>query len=167
VFNLLGPITNPAGATHQVIGVFQPELTRKLADVLALLGTPAAMVVHGSGLDELTVCGETVVSHLAQGEVRDFTLRPEEVGLPEYPQSALVGGDARENAEITRAVLTGRGTPAQRDVVALNAGAGLYLAGKSDDLSGGVRLARDILTSGAAWTILERYGAWTRGEVRA
>lgn len=165
VFNVLGPITNPAGATHQVIGVFLPDLTHKLAEVLRLLGSEAAMVVHGSGLDELTVCGPTVVSELRGGEVRDYTLRPEELGLARHERGELAGGDAHENAAITRAILQGRGTPAQRDVVALNAGAGLYLAGKAPDLRAGVDLARAILAGGAAWEKLQTYAAWTRGEV--
>ncbi|PYE55212.1 anthranilate phosphoribosyltransferase [Deinococcus yavapaiensis] len=167
VFNVLGPITNPAGATHQVVGVFSPSLTRKLAEVLALLGTSGAMVVHGAGLDELTVCGPTTVSELRGGVVRDFLLHPEDVGLPQHDAALLAGNGPDENARITKAILQGHGTPAQRDVVALNAGAGLYLAGKASDLRGGVTLALDVLSSGAAWEKLERYAAWTRGEVPA
>ncbi|WP_041231077.1 anthranilate phosphoribosyltransferase [Deinococcus peraridilitoris] len=167
VFNMLGPITNPAGATHQVIGVFQPELTHKLAQVLRLLGSEAALVVHGSGLDELTVCGPTTVSELRGGEVRDFVVHPEDLGMPLHPRSALTGGDAQENATITRHLLQGSGTQAQQDIVALNAGAGLYLAGKSDDLRAGVELARSVLASGAAWETLRTYAAWTRGEAPA
>lgn len=163
VFNLLGPISNPAGATHQVLGVFSPRYTRTLAEVLGLLGTRAAMVVSGRGLDELTVCGETTVSELRGGEVRDYNLTPEEAGVGVHPLEALVGGDAAENAAITRALLRGRGTAAQRDVVALNAGAALYLAGKAPNLAAGVTLARDLLASGAGWETLERYAAFTKG----
>ena len=161
-FNVLGPISNPAGATHQVVGVYSPALTRTLAEVLRLLGSTAALVVSGKGLDELSVSGPTRISELRAGEVRDFELSPSDVGLSEYPLAALTGGDAFENAAITRAILQGRGTPAQRDVVALNAGAGLYLAGKAPDFGGGVRLAGDLLRSGAAWDLLERYAAYTR-----
>ncbi len=148
-FNVLGPISNPAGATHQVVGVYSPALTRTLAEVLRLLGSTAALVVSGKGLDELSVSGPTRISELRAGEVRDFELSPSDVGLDEHPLAALTGGDAFENAAITRAILQGRGTPAQRDVVALNAGAGLYLAGKAPDFGGGVRLAGDLLRSGS------------------
>lgn len=167
VFNVLGPITNPAGATHQLIGVFAPDLTAKLAEVLRLLGSQAAMVVHGAGLDELTVCGETAVSELKGGELRHYTLRPEEAGVEEHPREALAGDDAAENALITREILQGRGTPAQKDVILLNAGAALYVAGKAGDVRGGVELAREILASGAAWDKLEDYAGWTRAGVGA
>ncbi|AZI42221.1 anthranilate phosphoribosyltransferase [Deinococcus psychrotolerans] len=160
-FNVLGPISNPAGATHQVVGVYSPKLTRTLAEVLRLLGSKAALVVSGEGLDELTVCGPTQVSELRAGEVTDSVLYPADVDLDTYPLSALVGGDAHENAAFTRAILLGGGTAAQRDVVALNAGAGLYLAEKAPDLRGGVKLAQGILQSGAAWDLLERYAAYT------
>lgn len=166
VFNVLGPLTNPAGATHQVIGVFLPNLTRKLAEVLALLGSRGAMVVHGEGLDELTISGVTTVAELRDAQIHEYTLHPEEAGLPVYPRAALAGGDVHENALITRLVLQGGGTPAQRDVVALNAGAALYLAGKTRDIKAGVSLARDVLASGAAWDKLADYAAWTRGERR-
>jgi anthranilate phosphoribosyltransferase len=163
-FNLLGPISNPAGATHQVVGVYSPALTRTLAEVLRLLGSVAALVVSGEGLDELTVSGPTQISELKDGTVRDYQITPEEVGLRESSLASLVGGDAAENAIITKKVLQGGGTAAQRDIVALNAGAGLYLAGKADDLRGGVQLAGQILESGAAWTLLEEYAKYTRGE---
>ena len=110
-FNVLGPISNPAGATHQVVGVYSPALTRTLAEVLRLLGSTAALVVSGKGLDELSVSGPTRISELRAGEVRDFELSPSDVGLSEYPLAALTGGDAFENAAITRAILQGRRHP--------------------------------------------------------
>ena len=167
VFNVLGPLSNPAGATHLVVGVYTPLLTRTLAEVLHRLGAQAALVVNGEAgtgsLDELSVSGENTVSQLAGGEVTDFTLTPEEVGLDRHPAEALVGGSPADNAVITRLLLQGQGTAAQRDIVAFNAGAALYLAGRADSIAGGVQLARQLLASGTAWTLLERYAAHTRG----
>ena len=167
VFNVLGPLSNPAGATHLVVGVYTPLLTRTLAEVLHRLGAQAALVVNGEAgtgsLDELSVSGENTVSRLAGGEVTDFTLTPEEVGLDRHPAEALVGGSPADNAVITRLLLQGEGTAAQRDIVAFNAGAALYLAGRADSIAGGVQLARQLLASGTAWTLLERYAAHTRG----
>lgn len=167
VFNVLGPLSNPAGATHLVVGVYTPLLTRTLAEVLHRLGAQAALVVNGEAgtgsLDELSVSGENTVSQLAGGEVTDFTLTPEEVGLDRHPAEALVGGSPADNAVITRLLLQGQGTAAQRDIVAFNAGAALYLAGRADSIAGGVQLALQLLASGTAWTLLERYVAHTRG----
>lgn len=167
VFNVLGPLSNPAGATHLVVGVYTPLLTRTLAEVLRRLGAQAALVVNGEAgtgsLDELSVSGENTVSQLAGGEVTEFTLTPEEVGLDRHPAEALVGGSPADNAVITRLLLQGQGTAAQRDIVAFNAGAALYLAGRADSIAGGVQLARQLLASGTAWTLLERYAAHTRG----
>ena len=167
VFNVLGPLSNPAGATHLVVGVYTPLLTRTLAEVLHRLGAQAALVVNGEAgtgsLDELSVSGENTVSRLAGGEVTDFTLTPEEVGLDRHPAEALVGGSPADNAVITRLLLQGQGTAAQRDIVAFNTGAALYLAGRADSIADGVQLARQLLASGTAWTLLERYAAHTRG----
>ncbi len=161
VFNLLGPITNPAGATHQVMGVYSPTLTATLAEALRRLGSTAALVVCGAGLDELTVSGETTISELKDGQITHYLLTPEEVGLSRHPVSALVGGNAQENAIITRELLQGKGTAAQRDMVALNTGAGLYVAGKADTLASGVTLAQALMQSGKAWALLEKYAAYT------
>ncbi|GGR54981.1 anthranilate phosphoribosyltransferase [Deinococcus seoulensis] len=163
VFNILGPLSNPAGATHLVVGVFRPELTRTLAEVLRLLGAGGATVVYGDGLDEFTVSGVNTVSGLRDGEIIDRTLHPEEVGVDLHPREAIVGGSPDENAQITRALLTGGGTPAQRDIVALNAGAALRTAGAADSIRAGVALAREVMSSGAGWDVLQRYAARTRG----
>ncbi|OOV15000.1 anthranilate phosphoribosyltransferase [Deinococcus sp. LM3] len=162
VFNILGPLSNPAGATHLVVGVFKPELTRTLAEVLRLLGAGGATVVYGDGLDEFTVSGVNTVSGLRDGQIIDRTLHPEEVGVDLHPREAIVGGTPAENAEITRALLTGGGTPAQRDIVALNAGAALRTAGAADSIRAGVELAREVMSSGAGWSTLERYATYTR-----
>lgn len=162
VFNILGPLSNPAGATHLVVGVFKPELTRTLAEVLRLLGAGGATVVYGDGLDEFTVSGVNTVSGLRDGQIIDRTLHPEEVGVDLHPREAIVGGTPAENAQITRALLTGGGTPAQRDIVALNAGAALRTAGAADSIRAGVEVAREVMSSGAGWSTLERYAARTR-----
>lgn len=162
VFNILGPLSNPAGATHLVVGVFKPELTRTLAEVLRLLGAGGATVVYGDGLDEFTVSGVNTVSGLRDGQIIDRTLHPEEVGVDLHPREAIVGGTPAENAQITRALLTGGGTPAQRDIVALNAGAALRTAGAADSIRAGVDLAREVMSSGAGWSTLERYATHTR-----
>ena len=162
VFNILGPLSNPAGATHLVVGVFKPELTRTLAEVLRLLGTRGATVVYGDGLDEFTVCGVNTVSGLREGEIIDRTLHPEEVGLALHPREALVGGTPAENAEITRALLTGGGTEAQRDIVALNSGAALRTVGRVASIREGVAQAREIMRGGQGWDVLQKYAALTR-----
>jgi anthranilate phosphoribosyltransferase len=163
VFNLLGPLTNPAFPRTQLLGVFAPEWTMPVARVLQLLGARAALVVHGSGMDELTVCGPNLVAELRSSELRSSELSPEQFGVGTYDRSALVGGDASENAALLRAVLAGRGTPAQRDVVALNAGAAIYLAALTPDLPSGVALALEVLRSGKALELLEAYARFSRG----
>lgn len=162
VFNILGPLSNPAGATHLVVGVFKPELTRTLAEVLRLLGARGATVVNGSGLDEFTVSGVNTVSGLRDGEIIDRTIHPEEAGVSLHPREAIVGGSPAENAEITRALLTGGGTLAQRDIVALNAGAALRTAGRAASIREGVEQAREVMRGGQGWAMLERYAAHTR-----
>ncbi|QLG09755.1 anthranilate phosphoribosyltransferase [Deinococcus sp. D7000] len=162
VFNILGPLSNPAGATHLVVGVFKPELTRTLAEVLRLLGAKGATIVYGDGLDEFTVCGVNTVSGLRGGEIIDRTLHPEEVGVNVHPRESLVGGTPAENAEITRALLTGGGTEAQRDIVALNSGAALRTAGRVDSIAQGVAQAREVMNAGLGWDVLQKYAALTR-----
>ena len=162
VFNILGPLSNPAGATHLVVGVFRPELTRTLAEVLRLLGARGATVVYGDGLDEFTVCGVNTVSGLRGGEVVDGTVHPEEAGLAMHSREALVGGTPAENAEITRALLTGGGTQAQQDIVALNSGAALRTAGRAASIREGVEQAREIMRAGLGWDMLQRYAAFTQ-----
>lgn len=162
VFNILGPLANPAGASHLVVGVYKPELTRVVADVFRLLGTKGATVVYGDGLDEFTVCGPNSVSGLRGGEIIDRTMHPEEFGVSLHPKSSIVGGTPADNAEITRAILTGGGTTAQQDIVALNAGAALRTAGKVESIRDGVSLAREVMKSAAGWETLQRYAAFTR-----
>ena len=154
-FNLLGPLTNPAGPSAQIVGVPRPELTEFLAGCLRRLGVARAWVVHGSGLDELSLCGPTRVTAFDDGEVRTFTVRPEDAGLDPCAAPALQGGDARVNADIARRVLDGARGPA-RDVVLFNAAAALLVAGRVKDLKAGVAEAGRAVDEGRAGTLLRR-----------
>ena len=154
-FNLLGPLTNPALPTAQVVGVPRPELTEFLARCLLRLGVGRAWVVHGSGLDELSLCGPTRVTALSEGEARTFTLRPEEAGLEPCGADGLRGGDAAANAAIARRVLEGARGP-QRDVVVLNAAAALVVAGRAADLRAGVAQAGRAIDEGRAAGLLRK-----------
>jgi anthranilate phosphoribosyltransferase len=163
VFNSLGPLTNPAGATRQLMGVYDPNLLETFAQVLAGLGIERALVVHGDGLDEMTVCGVTHVTELnAQGELRSYTLHPQDVGLKEYPLEELLGGTPEENATLIRGVLSGEIHGAKRDVVLLNAGAALYLADQAPTIRDGIQLAADAIDSGRAIQTLERFITFSR-----
>src|SRR5262249_4024715 len=148
-FNLLGPLTNPAGAVRQLVGVPRPEFTELLARALALLGARRAWVVHGAdGIDELTTTGSTTIAECRDGAVNTFYLHPADVGLPKAPLGALQGGDARENAEVIERILDGEGGPA-RDVVLLNAGAALLIAGAARSVEDGIAMASRAIDSGA------------------
>src|SRR3954471_3465925 len=155
-FNLLGPLTNPAGATRQLVGVPRPEFTELLARSLMLLGTTRAWVVHGAdGIDELTTTGYSKVSECRDGAVNTFYLHPSDVGLPKAAPGALLGGDARENARIVESVLNGsRG--AARDVVLLNAGAALFIAGVAASVEEGIARAAQAIDRGGAKATLAR-----------
>ncbi|MDI6871475.1 MAG: anthranilate phosphoribosyltransferase [Bacillota bacterium] len=156
IFNVLGPLANPAGASRQVLGVYAPELTRTIGRVLLDLGTEHSLVVHGAGgADELTLAGPNLVCECRGGELREYTLRPSDVGLREAPLSALAGGDARENGEIMLRVLRGEEGP-RREAVLLNAAAALVAAGRARDLAEGVSLAAESIDRGAALAALER-----------
>jgi anthranilate phosphoribosyltransferase len=157
IFNLLGPLTNPAGASAQVLGVYDAQLTEPLAYVLAALGSRSAFVVHGAdGLDELTTTGPNRVSLLRDGQVETRTFDPAALGFRRASPAELRGGDAQENASITRGILSGTLNGARRDVVLLNAAAALVAAGRTRSLSEGVRLAEESLDSGAAGRVLDR-----------
>lgn len=150
VFNLLGPLTNPAGAQVQVLGVYSGALTELVAQTLLELGTRRALVVHGAdGLDEISLSGETRVSEVRDGSIRTYSITPEDFGLPRAPLSALAGGDAQLNAQIIRHVLAGKPGP-QRDIVLANAAAALIAAGAAENLRESVALATSSLQSGAA-----------------
>jgi anthranilate phosphoribosyltransferase len=155
VFNMLGPLTNPAGANAQVIGVYSPSLTEPLARVLAELGTIRAFVVHGSdSLDEISNTGESRVSEVREGTVRTFTVRPEDFGLPRASIKDLAGGDREQNAQIIRALLDGEPGP-RRDIVLMNAAAALVAGARARELKDGVALAAESIDGGAARRTLE------------
>ncbi len=154
-FNLLGPLTNPAKASRQLVGVPRPELTELVARSLALLGSERAWVVHGAdGLDEISTGGYTKVSECRDGEVNTFYLHPSDLGLSKSAPDALRGGDAADNAVIARRVLSGEPGP-QRDVVLLNAAAALLIAGEIDRIRDGLAMAAAAIDSGKAATVLE------------
>lgn len=162
IFNLLGPLSNPAGATHQIVGVFDRELTETYAEALAGLGSQRALVVHGEdGLDEITTTSATRITELADGSIATRSFVPEDFGLDRSPLEALIGGDAQDNAKILRAILEGGATQQQTDVALLNAGAALYLAGLCGSIREGVVLARKTLESGEPLKKLEALKALT------
>ncbi len=164
VFNLLGPLTNPAGASAQVVGVYSIDLVEKVAEALSMLGTHRAFVVHGlDGLDEITITGATRIAEVREGNVHSYEVTPEEFGLKSAPLSALAGGDAAENARIIREVLGGEKSP-RRDVVLMNAAAALVAAGKSEHMKDAVALAGRSVDSGNASQRLDALIRFTTSE---
>jgi anthranilate phosphoribosyltransferase len=150
LFNVLGPLTNPAFARRQVLGVYAPHLVEVVAQVLQALGAEHALVVHShDGLDEISVSAPTRVAEVRDGAIRIYELTPADAGVMMHDLQALAGGDAAENADITRAVLEGE-SGARQDVVVANAGAALYVAGLAPTIAAGVELARDAIASGGA-----------------
>ena len=160
IFNLLGPLSNPAGAKRQLVGVFAPEWVVPMAEVLGRLGAEHAWVVHGSGIDELTTAGTTTVAEFKDGKLRSFEVVPEDAALPRATLDALKGGEPAHNAALMRGVLAGETGPL-RDVVLLNAAAGFIIAGRAADLREGAAIAADTLDSGKAAQVLERLVAET------
>ncbi|MGH2458758.1 MAG: anthranilate phosphoribosyltransferase [Chloroflexota bacterium] len=156
VFNILGPLTNPAGARAQVLGVASPELVQRMAEALALLGSHHALVVHGEdGVDEISICAPTRVSEVRDGEIRAYAIAPEDFGFTRGTSEAIRGDDAAANAAISRSVLAGADGP-RREVVLLNAAAALVASDLADDLADGVKLAAKAIDSGAAAERLEK-----------
>jgi anthranilate phosphoribosyltransferase len=162
IFNFLGPLTNPAGAERQLIGVSDARFLETMALALGKLGTRHALVVSSrDGLDELSISAPTQVFEVTQGWARGYEVTPEEVGLERAPAQAIPGGDPQQNAAITRAILAGESGPA-RDLAVLNAGAAVYVGGAAESLTDGVRVAADAIDSGAAAAALERFVAATQ-----
>jgi anthranilate phosphoribosyltransferase len=156
LFNLLGPLTNPAGATRQLLGVFGREWVEPLAHALGRLGSRRALVVHGEdGLDELSLTGPSWVAELRDGVVHTYRFTPAEAGLALCAAEDLAGGDAAHNAAIIRAIIENRAAPAQRDIALLNAGAALYVGGAAERIGAGVELARAAIDTGEAVRKLE------------
>ncbi|HSE98944.1 MAG TPA: anthranilate phosphoribosyltransferase [Blastocatellia bacterium] len=156
IFNMLGPLTNPAQANAQVIGVYAERLTEMLAEVLRSLGSSRALVVHGSdGLDEITVSGESRVTELKDNELKSYTVRPEDFGVARSSLAEIRGGDAAENARIILDILEGGRGP-RRDIVLLNAAAALAASGKAEGLAEGVEMAGESIDTGSAMNKLKR-----------
>src|ERR1700683_291679 len=161
MFNLLGPLTNPACASGQVVGVYSLDLVEKLAEALSMLGLHRALVVHGlDGLDEITITKKTRVAEAREGSVRSYEVQPEEFSMVRATLSEIAGGDAAENAAIIRSILGGEKSP-RRDVVLLNAAAALVAAGRADHIADGVPLAAKSIDSGAAAGRLEALARFT------
>jgi len=162
IFNILGPLTNPAGAPNQVMGVFHPDLVGIQARVLQRLGSCRALIVHGrEGLDELSISGETLVGELKDGEVREYVVSPEQFGLPTHDLNTLQVDSVEESRDRILKALDNRPGP-ERDIVALNAGAAIYAAGLSDSLADGVDRAREVMATGEARRRLEALVAYSR-----
>jgi len=155
VFNILGPLTNPAGAQAQVIGVYDPLLSLKLASVFQMLGTERAMVVHGSGLDEITNTGETAIAELKDGEIKSYSIMPQDLGYPLAGPGDIAGGTPEDNARKLVAVLKGERSPA-RDIVAMNAGAAVYVSGQAASLKEGAMVAEEAISSGRSLDLLHK-----------
>ena len=150
IFNVLGPLTNPAGADAQVVGVYDPELVPVLADALSRMAVERARVVHGAGLDEIGVHGESTVAEVDGETVEEYAIIPEDLGLDRYGLSGVAGGQPSENAEDMRGILEGSVGGAKRAIVLANAGAAIYVSGVVDSLEAGVDAARESIDSGAA-----------------
>lgn len=162
IFNLLGPVTNPAGAQVQVLGVYEQSLTEKIALVLKRLGTKEAFVVCGEGtFDEISICGPTRVSHLKNDNVRTFEMTPEEFGFKRAALEEIVGGNAKENAKIVRSILESEKGP-KRDMVLLNASAAFVAAGRCNNFNEGIKMAMNSIDSGKACNKLDKLIELTR-----
>jgi len=162
IFNLLGPLSNPARVKRQLVGVFAPEWVKPVAEVLGRLGSEHAWVVHGDGMDEITTAGTTHVAEWKHGALREFELTPEQAGVKRVTKDQLKGGEPAENAARLRALLGGETGPL-RDVVLMNAGAALVVAGKAADIKAGMALAAQSIDSGKARLALDRLIAVTNG----
>ncbi|HHW02346.1 MAG TPA: anthranilate phosphoribosyltransferase [Thermoanaerobacterales bacterium] len=165
VFNILGPLTNPASVRGQVLGVYDGILTRPLARVLLKLGVKRAMVVHGrDGLDEITTTRETIVSEVKDGMIKNYTINPRDFGIPLAKPEEIAGGDSSYNAGVILDVLQGKKGP-QRDVVVLNSAAALYVGEVAEDLKEGVQMAQNLIDSGAAFEKLNEFIRESRAAV--
>ena len=167
VFNVLGPLTNPAGARAQVVGVYDPALVRTIAEVLARLGARRAFVVHGfGGIDELSPAGPNLVCEVVDGDVREREIDPAALGLAASAPEELRGGSPEENAAVIRAVFSGEERGGKRDAILLNAAGAIAAGGHAEDLRDGLEAAREAVDSGAAAERLEALAQFSRGELR-
>lgn len=158
VFNILGPLSNPAGANMELMGVYDESLVEPLAKVMSNLGVDKGMVVYGQDkLDEISISAPTTVCEIRDGKLTNYTITPEQFGYTRCAKEELTGGTAQENAAITRAILSGEEKGPKRQAVCMNAGAALYIAGKAETIEAGVKIAEEIIDSGAAIAQLERF----------
>lgn len=157
VFNILGPLTNPAAANLQLLGVYDEKLAKPLAQVLSNLGVVRGASVYGNGLDEISLAGPSKVYEIDHGTITDYEISPDQFGFKTCDLKDLIGGTPEENAQITRDILSGKETGPKRQVVQMNAGMSLYLAGKADSLEAGVKLAGELIDSGKALEKLEAF----------
>ena len=157
IMNLLGPCINPARPPVQLLGVADPRMLKRIAETLNAMGVAQALVVHGSGLDEVALHGETQAVRLSDGEITELVISPEEAGIERAPLNVVTGGDPAENAARLRKLLSGRGAPAESDITILNTAALLHTAGKAASLKEAADQARDVLFSGEAASVLDRY----------
>jgi anthranilate phosphoribosyltransferase len=162
IFNMLGPLTNPAGANCQLLGVYAAPLTEMFAHALKLLGARRAFVVHGhDGMDEISICAPTRITELFEGSIKTYDVTPEQLTGKTYSLADIAGGDAKDNAAITRSVLSGKKGPCQ-DIVAANAGAALVAAGRAANFNEGIQMARSVMQNGQAQKKLEQLADFTR-----
>jgi len=163
IFNMLGPLTNPAGAKGQVVGVYNESLTETFANVLKNLGTERALVVHGlDGLDEISISTKTKISELKDGEIKTYFIEPEEFGMKKYGINEIKGGEAKENAEILKDLLQDKLQGAKKEILLLNAGAALYVGKKAESLVEGIKLADELIKNGSAYKKLEELIQYTK-----
>ncbi len=163
IFNLLGPLTNPAGSRRQLVGVFGRAFVRPVAEALRDLGAERALVVHGTdGMDEISTSATTVAAEVSNGGIKEYELSPEDLGLARHAPDGLLGGDAHLNARILRDVLSGKEKGAARDVILLNAGAAIFVSGRTDTIEEGVRRAQESIETGAAERALDDFIKATR-----
>ncbi len=158
IFNVLGPLINPARPNIELMGVYDKALVRPIAETIATMGMKRAAVVHGSGLDEVAIHGETTVAEIINGEIKEYTLTPTDFGLKAYPLEAIKGGEPEENRAIITNILTGKGTEAQQGAVAVNVAMLLRLFG-NEDLKANTQQAIDVMQSGKAFELVEKLAA--------
>jgi anthranilate phosphoribosyltransferase len=166
VFNILGPLTNPANATKIILGVYDEKLIDLVANVLIKLGVKKAIVVHGcDGLDEITICDETIVAEITNNKINKYKISPEQFGLKRYPQADILGGTPEENQQIVLDVLDNKISGAKKDIVLLNSGVAIYMCDKAKSIEEGIAIAKKTLESGKAREKLQQFVVESNKEV--
>ena len=156
IFNIIGPLSNPSNAKFQIVGVFKKELTKVFAEAMKYMGVSHALVVHGAdGMDEITITDKTYIAELKDGQIKEYTITPEEFGISRIKPSELIGGNSQENAKTTIAILKGEEKGPKRTIVTLNAGAGIYVAGLAPSIKAGMEMAEKAIDDGSAFAKLQ------------